>query len=136
MSKFVVVPDRCSQAVINALLLMKIARESRMLVDPDVFYINNRTVIETREGAKQHHDQTEGRSDVDGDGASGRAETADGVTMEARHSVYYGNSLGGILGSVYMSLSQQVQVASLGVPGVRLISSSPSRTSHTTNAYA
>lgn len=111
-----VVPDRCSQAVINALLLMKIARESRMLVDPDVFFINNRTVVATRE-LDQHRESAvqSGKAGTN----DGRAETADGaMTVEARHSVYYGNSLGGILGSVYMSLSQQVQVASLGVPGV------------------
>lgn len=101
-----------------------------MFWDPNVFFVRNRTVVATRRRRvrpsrspsggrveKKGEEPTRKRKYVESDG-----EGEDDNRVEAKHVLYYGNSLGGILGSVYMALSPDVQIAALGVPGV-----SPSR---------
>lgn len=92
LDAFAVVPERSAQGVINNLALMRVARVSGMLHDERVFAVDGISVLETERV-----------------GESG--------ALQVRNRLYYGCSLGGILGTVYMALSSDVKVATLGVPG-------------------
>ena len=80
LTNFAMVPDRCSQGMLNALLMMRFMTQSAFAKDPAVTY-GGVGVISTN--SSDWH--------------------------------YYGNSQGGILGSVYMAVTTDV---TLGVSGV------------------
>lgn len=94
LGDFSVIPDRCSQAILNQLLLTRLVRRSNMWRDENVFLIKGQTVLAMQKGI-------ESSSSFD----------------EALPVIYYGNSLGGILGSVYLALTDDVKTSILGVPG-------------------
>jgi hypothetical protein len=82
LTNFPMIPDRCTQGMLNALLLMKMLTKSGFAKDPMV--------------------------------------TFQGVSVISQVSTdwhYYGNSLGGILGSVYMAASTDVVRGVAGVSG-------------------
>lgn len=82
LSNFPMIPDRCHQGMLNALMMMKMMTQSGFATDPVVTF-NGVSVISSN--------------------------PAD------RH--YYGNSLGGILGSVYMAVTTDVVRGVAGVAG-------------------
>jgi hypothetical protein len=79
LSNLVILPDRLTQGMINALLLMRLMK-GRFASDPYVTF--------------------HGKS-----------------VVNKEHAYYYGNSLGGILGEVYMAATQDVVRGTLGVNG-------------------
>jgi hypothetical protein len=81
LTNFGMMPDRCQQGILNALVAMRMLREGRFAKDASMTF-NGRAVL--------------------------------GVNPEA---YYTGNSQGGILGTVYMAISQDVRRGVLGVPG-------------------
>jgi hypothetical protein len=86
-SAFDCMTDRCTQGVLNQMMLAKFLRESKILFDPMVFYRDEKSLIEL----DSHNN--------------------------AKYYFFYGMSLGGILGTVFMSLSEDVKAATLVVPG-------------------
>ena len=93
MSGFPAIPERNAQGVLNQLMVMRVLRKSKMIEDPQIFFINNRTVVTTEVNKNDHN------------------------RVEIRDRMFFGCSLGGILGTVYMALSPDVKSATLSVPG-------------------
>jgi len=81
LSNFKILPERTSQGMLRALLLMRLAQQPNFQKDPAMTF-----------AGKQVLDSTSSR-------------------------YYYGNSNGGILGTVYSALSTDVARTCLGVPG-------------------
>jgi len=81
ITNFGMVPDRCSQGVVNALLLMSFMKQGQFAKDPAMMF-NNQPVV-----------------------------------SPDSPSFYTGNSLGGIMGTVYMAMSTQVMRGVVGVMG-------------------
>jgi hypothetical protein len=92
ISRFRGLGERCSQAILNFLLMAKVLRFSGMVNDAKIFSFGGSSVLETR--------STNGK-------------------IEPANIFFNGNSLGGIFGTTVMALSQDIKVACLGVPGVR-----------------
>lgn len=97
LSDFPMIPDRLHQGMLNALLLMRVMT-SDAFVSSDVM-----TDFST---------QTPGQLT----GARNPSAAVASVIDPSKRN-YYGSSLGGIMGSVYMTLSTDVSHGTLGVPG-------------------
>jgi len=101
LGDFPMIPDRLHQGMLNALLLMRVMT-SDDFVQSDVM-TDFTSDPATLTGAR--------RSD-----SNLRGGAAPSVIDPSKRN-YYGSSLGGIMGSVYMSLSTDVSDGVLGVPG-------------------
>lgn len=86
----IAIPERSAQGILNNLMLMRVMRKSSIHSDPLAFLVNNRPTV--------------------------AVEPTNGGRLEIKHRLYYGLSLGGILGTVYMAMSPDVKVGTLSVP--------------------
>ena len=89
LADFISIPERCVQGILNQLLFSKFLKNSGMLRDPQVFQVGNSSVV----------------------------ETTNGNNLKAKNLFYYGISMGGILGSILVAMSEDIKYAALGVPG-------------------
>eukprot|EP00047_Mylnosiga_fluctuans_P021609 m.106925 g.106925 ORF g.106925 m.106925 type:complete len:638 (+) comp8960_c0_seq3:39-1952(+) len=80
LSNFAMIPDRCHQGMLNALMLMRLVSSPQFVNDPNVVYGGQSVIDPTRR-------------------------------------YYYGNSQGGILGTVYMGVTTDVPRGVIGVGG-------------------
>ena len=113
MDDFAMVPDRCTQAMVNALALMQLLAKGGLATDAALTF-----------GGDDGHGGDGGGGDGGDDGAKAKAKAK--AKAAARQPLapanapttgYFGNSEGGISGHVYMALTQDVPRGLLGVSG-------------------
>jgi hypothetical protein len=93
--------DRLIQGVANQLGLMMLARRHpSILQDPRVFSVDNECVLDLETVSTEHGPSFE--------------------RQQAKSSLYYGISLGGIMGTTYTALSRDIRASVISVPGVSI----------------